>query len=262
MLEQKIGYDWLIDSLKLKTASVPTPARVTSSTRSLNRVGAQLLVPPSAAPADGNPIAHLEFALKHQGIDLEILRATCLAIEPATVQARLGERPNGQYLRQMAVLYEHFTGLALDTSGAQGKYINLFDERSYICGPSERHSKYRVNVNGLGPLTYCPTVRRTPEIEALLARDLFGDLAQFVETVGGAKNLDRALGWAYLDETRGTFEIERDPPSDDRAKRFVQLLHQAHEGMALTEEYLASLQCSIIHNPFHQEVSFAVNRTG
>ena len=77
-----------------------------------------------------------------------------------------------------------------------------------------------------------------------------------MESVGGAKNLDRALGWAYLDETRSTFDIERDPPSDDRARRFVQILHQAHAGMPLTEEYLASLQCSIMRDLHFKEVSF------
>ncbi|MYZ44733.1 Fic family protein [Schauerella aestuarii] len=256
MSEQKVGYAWIVENLRLKTTRSFLPAKVTASTRALHNLGDQLLVPPHIAPSDEDPISHLEFALKHQKVDLESIQAASLALDPAHVQARINERPSGLYLRQIGVLFEHFTGHSLDVSSPTAKYVDLFDDSYYICGVARRNAKYRVNVNGLGPLSYCPIVRRTPAITRLVARDLFADLDRFVESVGGTKHLDRALGWAYLDETRGSFQIERDPPSDDRARRFVQLLHQAHQGMPLTEAYLAELQSSIIRSPHHQEVAF------
>nr|WP_283773091.1 Fic family protein [Craterilacuibacter sp. RT1T] len=68
--------------------------------------------------------------------------------------------------------------------------------------------------------------------------------------------LDRALAWAYLSETESSFEIEREAPSAAKAERFVQLLHHAHDGRELSEEYLVELQQSVVTNPLDQAVSY------
>jgi hypothetical protein len=68
--------------------------------------------------------------------------------------------------------------------------------------------------------------------------------------------MDRAINWAYLHETRDSFAIEKEEPSEEKSRRFVQLLRQAHEGRELSEDYLVELQNSTVSNPFDKAVLF------
>lgn len=252
-----IGYEHLIQALGgLRVAGPITPCKIDRRVQAILASEEELLVPPSMEIDQRDLMGHLEFALKHQGVHLEALQAICKKLDPGLVQNALHANPNGKYVRQIAYLVESFAGVELDSHVTATAYTKLFDEDKYVTGEDRRFAKFRVNQNGLGTLDYCPIIRRTAKLEALMRRDLFADLAQFVERVGGARNLDRALGWAYLSETKGSYAIEGESPSPDKAERFVQLLHRAHHAQDLTQEYLAELQSSTITNPFHQEVGY------
>jgi len=255
-MRKAIGYGHIAQTLKLRVTPCVRPAYVDSCVNAVMEEGASLHVPPGVAPASDAPLAHLQFALRYQGVDLEIIQAASRALAPQAVQAMVRATPNGRYARVIAALYEHFTGVQLEMPTLTAPYVPLFNPDQYLCGASRRIAKYRVDVNGLGPLGYCPVVRRTPELTVLLRRDLFQDLDRFVTSVGGVQQLDRALGWAYLDETRGSFDIEHETLSDDKARRFVQLLRGAHDGRALSEDYLGELQCAVMTNPLLQEPAF------
>ena len=252
-----LGYEHLIQELGgLRIAGPVTPCKIDRRVQAIVEGENGLLAPPSMEIERHDLMGHAEFALKHQGVHLEALQAICQKLNPALVQQALDANPNGKYVRQMAFLVEAFTGAELESRVTVTSYTKLFDEDKYVTGEDRRSAKFRVNQNGFGSLDYCPTIRRTPELERLMSRDLFADLAQFVERVGGARNLDRALGWAYLSETMGSFEIEGEKVSHDKAQRFVQLLHRAHHAENLTQEYLAELQSSTITNPFQQEAGY------
>lgn len=62
--------------------------------------------------------------------------------------------------------------------------------------------------------------------------------------------MDRAINWAYLHETKDSFAIEREAPSEDKSRRFIQLLRQAHKRQPLDEEYLVTLQNATVSNPY------------
>ncbi len=252
----EIGYGYLIDKLKLRVSGYWLHAKVDRGVPAVSQQGNAILVPVSVAPASDDPLDHLEFALKHQGTELEILQAVCSVLDPGQIEYRLNASPNGKYIRTIAALFEAFSGKALKAGSTTAPYVNLFDRKSYICGKDRFQKKFRVNFNGIGDMDFCPVIRRTDALEKLLDRDVFADLDAFVESVGGLGNLDRALGWAYLDETRSSFAIEHERPSEDKSKRFVQLLKGAHEKRALSEAYLTELQRATIANPFFEAVSF------
>ena len=251
-----IGYQHLILTLDLAVAAQLKPCMVDEGVQVLVDSPEMLRVPLAMAVESHDLMGHILFALKHQGIQLEVLQAIFLKIEPDLIQALLTAKPNGKYVRQIGFLYEYFTGVELAIDLKATSYVDLFDSRDYITGPDRRNTKYRVNQNGLGNLDFCPMVRRTPELMALMQRNLFAELDSLVQQVGGTRHIDRALGWAYLDETRSSFDIEDERPSQDKAERFIQLLHQAHQAQDLSENYLSELQSSVITNPFLQELSF------
>jgi hypothetical protein len=107
----------------------------------------------------------------------------------------------------------------------------------------------------LGSLRYCATVERTPAIQKLLDADILRRAQEFMASLP-RDMMDRAINWAYLHETSDSFAIEKEAPSEDKSRRFIQLLRQAHDRRALSEEYLVELQNSTVSNPLDQAALF------
>ena len=251
-----IGYTHLINKLELKIAASLPVSRIVASVRAIARNEDVLQIPASMKIDENNLIAHVLFALKYEGVHLEALYAILPLIEPDSIQKQLNETPNGKYVRQIGFLYEEFTKHKLNAAVTVSTYDDLFDRSLYLTGPDRYNKKYKINQNGLGDLSYCPTVRKTNKLSRLMQRDLLTDLDAFIERVGGVSELKRTLGWAYLSETKSSFDIENETPSNDKAERFVKLLHQAHEALPLTEDYLSYLQRNVVTNPLIEEFIF------
>jgi hypothetical protein len=252
-----LGYEFVRASLGLQVFPVERPAAVRPVTRIENR-NDELAVPASVAPAGDDIVEHLLFALKHEGTNLQVIAAACPHLAPQRLLEALRATPTGGYIRKLCSLWERFTGQQLGDlpAGVGGVVVPLFDPALYLVSRStERDRRWRVDFNGLGNWRFCPSVRKTPEIEALLAAGIMKSVAAFLAELDPAL-LDRALAWAYLDETRSSYEIEREPPSDDKAAAFVTLLKQAHERRPLSEAYLVELQNATISNPFLRAAGF------
>ena len=250
-----IGYEFLRTSLSLSAFPVRRPARVRPVTR-VQDEGDYLAVPRDVAPATSAALDHLLFALKHEGTNLSILVQTMERLAPDTLLGALRHSPNGAYVRIACFLWEVSTGQTLsDLPAIGGPVADVFDPRRYVTGRSQRNSKWRVNFNGLGTPAYCATVERSEVVQAGINADVLSQVNAFL---GGLQPglMDRALAWAYLHETEGSFAIEREAPDEDKARNFVRLLQQAHEGRPVTEQYLVELQSSAVTNPFSKAVQF------
>ncbi|MBB3105466.1 Fic family protein [Azomonas macrocytogenes] len=252
---QAAGYALLHQQLQLTAVPLRLPAIVQPVTR-LELIGQTMAVPPAIAPAADDLLGHVLFALKHEGINLTILAQALPRIPAADFERMLQAAPNGIYIRKACYLREAFTGeLLTQHTSVRGSFIQLFDPERYITRPGERNSKWRVEFNGLGDLTYCATVERTPEITDLLVHDILGRARAFIESLPPVM-MDRAINWAYLHETKDSFAIEREAPSEDKSRRFIQLLRQAHERQPLTEDYLVALQNATVMNPYDLAAAF------
>jgi hypothetical protein len=250
-----IGYEFLRRSLRLSAFEPERPALVKPVTR-LERAASFIAVPRAVAPRSEDPAEHLLFALKHEGIDLKILAEALPHLRPATLLTELRRQPTGAYIRKACYLWEQLTGHELtDLPEIAGPTVELFDRDDYITGPSRRDARWRVAFNGLGSMRYCATVRRTDYLEQAIRSDILGRTSAFIHTLGSGV-LDHALSWAYLHETEDSFAIEREVPNEDKARRFIALLHQAHDGMRLSEKYLIELQNSVLSNPFDRAGGF------
>lgn len=217
-------------------------------------------VPVGMAPAEDDLLGHVLFALKHEGTDLQILSEALPRIDTARLVAELHATPSGQYLRIAGFLWETFTGRILDGLPAlRGATVPVFNPQAYLTAPGLRSPRWRVEFNGIGSLKYCMTVRRSPDIESALVRDLLTRVNAFASETDKPM-LDRALSWAYLGETQASFEIERETPSPDKAKAFVDLLRHAHAPRLLDEDYLVQLQNTAVSNPYDRAAAFRLEQ--
>jgi hypothetical protein len=180
-----------------------------------------------AVTAEQNALHHLEFYLKYDDISLDFLQAVLTHVTTIEVQDFINESPASKYARKIGFLYEFLTDakLTLEKS-VSGNYVDLLDEKRYLTGRVEKNTRWRVNNNLLGTAFYCPIVRKTKELEQLLAQDLSEKIdllkADYPEDV-----FRRATNYLYTKETKSSYEIEKEEPSADREQKFVDLLQMA-----------------------------------
>lgn len=250
-----IGYEFLRQSLALQAFPPARPAFIKPVTR-IEQTEDALAVPKHVAPNTDDPVAHLLFALKHEGTNLQILAEAMPRVDPAALTAEIRRAPSGAYTRLAGYLWEQFNKQQLpNLPEISGPTVDLFDPQRYVTGRRERNARWRVAFNGLGSLGYCATVERTPYIQNAIKADILGRANDFIASLG--KNvIERALSWAYLHETKSSYAIERETPSEEKSRMFVALLHQAHDKKQLTEEYLVDLQNTAISNPYLRDASF------
>jgi hypothetical protein len=250
-----VGYEYLRSSLNLSALPHWRPARVRPVTRVVE-TPAELQVPSHTAPDSGRPLAHLLFALKHEGIDLQILAQALEHITSDELAAAVLATPTSRYVRILGHLWEGLTGRRLEPlPRVSGNFVDLFDSAKYITGARRRDPRWRVDFNGLGTLRYCATVRLTRDLHALLEAGILARTNEFLDSLGVPMQ-ERALAWAYLHETEASYEIEREAPREDKARAFAALLREAHEPRALSEDYLVELQNAVVTNVFDRAVEY------
>lgn len=254
-----IGYEFLQAKLPIRMPELSKPARVSSVTR-ITELSDMIATPKAIAPKTDALLAHVVFALKHEPMQLATLHEALKQVSAEEMSAALAQSPASSYLRRAAYVWEKAHGAVLPrpAGATTGNYVNFFDPKSYYTGQTwERHEKYRINFNGIGPYEFCPVVRRDPSLEAESSA-ILDELRSWATAPENAAFLDRVMAWAYLSETRDSFAIEDEVPGPDKENAFVQAMAQLGDHTPLTEEYLVSLQNTVINSrsPLQAEGGF------
>jgi len=87
----------------------------------------------------------------------------------------------------------------------------------------------------------------------MLAEDL--KVREFLKDVS-KEQIERVLAWAYLHETRSSYEIEGERPPGNKTEAFAALLRKASERRTLDEARLVELQNAAVTSPLARETSF------
>jgi hypothetical protein len=197
-----------------------------------------------------DPLQHLVFALKHEGLNLEIISALWNLVAQEDVFKFIAEQPGGKYQRIMWYLYEKLTNKILDFSGVkQGVYIDLLDSTEYYTAEPIKHRRYRINDNLLGNLQFCPFVRKTAFLKTMESKQL-DVVARSIIKAYGQQVLERASMYLYAHETMSSYKIEREMPSKKRLARFIQLIQKAENIPVLIPQVLISLQNNLVDERF------------
>jgi len=193
---------------------------------------------------------HLTFALKFEGVNLEILNGLFLVIDPKELECFIRETPAGKYTRKIWFLYEFLMGRELDIEPSKvTNYVDLLDQSKYFTAQGIPHRRQKVNENLLGDRRFCPMVRLTDTLKNCM--DLRLD-KKGMEVVGNYPEevLRRAVSYLYTKETKSSFEIERAAPDQKRAKRFVELLRLAEDREFFNKPLLIELQKATVDERF------------
>lgn len=256
-----IGYEFLLSKITRPMMPLKRPARIAPVTRIEPRVDS-LAIPRNVAPAEADILSHVLFALKHEDINIPILHEALNLVPAEEMLDTLLAQPASAYIRQACFFWEKANNRPLpgDPGNLGGNYVDVFDPQAYYTGQVwERHQRYRVNFNGIGPYEYCPVVLRDDKLEAE-GSEVLARLNSWVTDPLNARILDRVMGWAYLSETRDSYAIENETPSPDKEKAFLQAMEHLRDKTPLSEEYLVQLQNTVISSPLAHEQQFRTHQ--
>lgn len=163
---------------------------------------------------------HLTFALRHEDIDLLIVKRICDAAPGGVIEAMVRAARTGSHARRAWYLYETLTGRTLDLEDApRTAAINILDPEAYFTGKPQLSKRHRVRDNLLGNSRFCPVIRRTAALESFIA----GDFATQAQTTIGrtsAHLVARASSFMLLADSRASFEIEGERAPRNRIERW------------------------------------------
>ncbi|MDD3248317.1 MAG: Fic family protein [Methanosarcina sp.] len=192
----------------------------------------------------------LEFALKYEGINLQLLAFLFEKINPGEICEFVKKKPTGKYTRKIWFLYEFLTGEKLFLEDLKAvRYVDLLEEDAYYTAdrvPSKRHRVYN---NLSGGKEFCPLVRKSSLLKTFEAEHLDRRcealLKEYPETM-----IRRALSYFYTKETKSSFDIEHATPDQKRSFRFIELLKLAGQREFCKKDSLIELQKAVIDPRF------------
>ncbi len=230
------GYAALIDAFELN-APIPRTLAATSSRHVVKKDAHWHILTPRHAP-EPTIEGHLTFALKHEGIDLALLFELFKSIGPQPLEAIVRSRPTGKYARKIWFLYEWLMGRTLDLAdAAQGSYVPLVDpDKQYaIAGTNVKRQRIRNNLPGCRK--FCPMVFRTDALDAFQALDLAAEAQTTIDKVSN-NVLSRTAAFLLLKDSKSSFAIENEKPSEARIQRWGRAIGEAGRNPTNLDELL------------------------
>ena len=254
---KKIGYARLIDLLDLQVRPLTQTALMSSAINKRQDSVGTILFPAGVVITD-TPLGQLEFALRHEGVNLEVIDAAFEKIAPSLLIARIRANPNSEPIRRACFLWEWMRGATLDAGCVPtGRYVDLFPPEHYAVAANPiKAPAFRVNNNALGNPDFCPVVKRSTMVHADNLLDLLRQLPDLMSGNDSAALYARAVRFLYLSETRSSFSIERELADANREERFVELLSRAGEQERVTEDWLVTLQNAVIKDSYGKEPTY------
>jgi len=247
-----VGYDALVARFNLQV--IPNWHHSRTSQSSIHEThtdaGQMVEVYPRFLTPQDSLGGQLEFALKYDGTNLEILSALFEKASKDELLAYIRSKPTGKYARRIWYLFELLTGKRLPIGDlTTANYIDLLEADEYYTAEPVQMRRQRVNDNLLGDARFSPIVRRTEKLAAFEKKDLSGRCRQLLE--GYPRHiLRRALSYLYTKETKSSFEIENVALDASRTERFIALLATAEKKDFFSKPELIDLQNRIVDERF------------
>lgn len=261
-----IGMSALVQYLNVE-APVRKPACVSSRRiKQIKRDTGEWRIFDSKYAVEDTVEAHLVFAIRHEDLDLLVLKRTFLALPEKELAAYVRSAPTGPTVRRIWFLYEYLTGKILDVPDS-GKVsnVNLLDSDQYFVVGGTVSARHRVRNNLLGTHRFCPVIRRTETLNSFIDKQL-SVRAQSILSRVSPLLIARAASFLLLADTQASFAIEGERLPITTRERWLKTVQQAGR-YPLSKEELNRLHCILIGDyrfiepGFRQDCVFLGQRT-
>ncbi len=191
-------------------------------------------------------MAHLVFAIRHEDLDLLVLKRIFMAIPAEALAAYVQSAPSGPLVRKIWFLYEYLTEKILEVPDS-GKVTNvdLLDGEQYFVTRGTVSIRHRVRNNLLGTRRFCPVIRRTVALNIFIEKQ-FSVRAQQILSEVSPVLIARAASFLLLADTQASFAIEGERlPITSTSARWLKAVQQAGE-YPLSKEELNRLHSILV----------------
>ena len=229
------GYSALIRQYDLPLPLPPYLAAVATRRNPTSSGAWRLITNRQAVPATLGE--HLEFALKHEGVNLSVLNALFRVAPKKDLEAWIAAAPGGASTRRIWFLYEWLTDQKLDVPPVPKiRAVPVIDRaQQFGLEGGNRSARHAVVDNLPGTREFCPLVRRTPKLDAFEASG-FDQLAREVVRRTHPDVVARAAAFLLLKDSKSSFFIESERPTAKLAARWAQAIAEAGSTSVTTEE--------------------------
>lgn len=247
--EEYAGYKWLSETYDVAPVQPFRVSSVIGSTRSSAvSNGFRVETYPSHYKPDATLRAHLTFALKYEGVELDFLHRLFEVTGPNPLASWALDEPTGAYARRCGFLYEWLSDTLLDAVGdCSGNYVHLLNPSQYLSATvPDKVRRWRINNNLPGTRAFCPMVdfgeQRRADPSPLRA-EIDNMVDQF-----GLETIERAVNWLTIKESKASFAIESEGKEEDRIRRLARAMgtHCGKIESVLTEEGMLIIQQAIM----------------
>lgn len=241
-----VGYGAIIEALGLPMP-FPNTLAIISEKRRQYRVTGWIVFTPRHKPQD-SLYSNLVFSIKYEGINLLFFKKLFESVDELIIEELVKNEPLSQFTRRIWFLYEWLTQKTLNLPDLkEGNYISLLDGNlQYTIGKGYNSPRHRVRNNLPGTINFCPLVNRSEKLEKYIKEDLSEKTTGLVRNVHNDILL-RTSAFLLLKDSKASFNIEGETPSNSRATRWGKVIGQAGS-RPLSKEELLRLQQIVIEN--------------
>ena len=221
-----IGMAALVHNLNVE-APVRKPACVSSQRiKQIKKDTGNWRIFDSKYAVESNVDAHLVFALRHEDLDLLVLKRIFMVIPEKELVRYVKSAPTGPLVRRIWFLYEYLTEKVLDVPDS-GKVSNvdLLDGERYFVTSGIVSARHRVRNNLLGTRRFCPVIRRTESLNTFIGKQL-SDRAQSILNKVSPLLIARAASFLLLADTQASFAIEGERLPINTRERWLKAVQQ------------------------------------
>jgi Fic family protein len=238
------GYSALIDQHDLSIPLPPYLAAIGMRRNPASSDSWQLITSRRALPTDLG--GQLDFALKHEGLNLSVLSALFRVVAENELENWISKTPGGANTRRIWFIYEWLTGKVLNVPPVPKiRAVPVIDRsKQFGLDGGNRSTRHSVVDNLPGTRDFCPLVRRTPKLQAFEAQ-WFDERAREVIGKTHPDVVARAAAFLVLKDSKSSFFIESERPTAKLAARWAQAISEAGS-RPLTVQELERLQRIII----------------
>jgi hypothetical protein len=249
-----VGYGAIIDGLEL---SVPLPAQLAliSDKHRQYQTFEWKIFTPRHQPKD-TLYEHLVFAFKYEGVNILFFKKLFEQTKKEVIESWIKNEPQSQFSRKIWFLYEWLMQSNLEIPDLkEGNYVLLIDDKLQYCiNEGVNSSRHRIRNNLPGTLNFCPLINKTAKLESFIQNKLSEKTNALIKGIH-KDILLRTSAFLLLKDSKASFNIEGEIPSQTRATRWGKAIGQAGS-KTLSKNELLRLQQIVIENSRFLKMGF------